>query len=251
MYSYPIAYDHPYPLPQTSSYRMMTQKPQEPDDSNHHHEALNRSYPKEKAFNDDDTLKIIMPSNTIPETVALDHSISKPNAKDSPFISSKDIVQSVDELDIGKAPFSSNHRLIINKKQQQQHHKINYHHKSYSNKDDNITKLKEFDFESSNSKFNKKADDNKNPNINQQDATSFYDKKKSFFDNISCDAKEKSETSNKNHYHKKHFDERLLNMETFGQVSVERKRKSSTRKSNHYYRFNKNNSNNSNNNKNN
>lgn len=107
----------------------------------------------------------------------------------------------------------------------------------------------DYDFESANAKFNKEevakevaaqstaADGNdastEGPSAAQLTAalaqTSFYDKGKSFFDNISCENKDRSAaaakartedgTVNPNSW--KRGEERKLNMETFGQASID------------------------------
>ncbi|KAF7728618.1 hypothetical protein EC973_005845 [Apophysomyces ossiformis] len=95
----------------------------------------------------------------------------------------------------------------------------------------------DFDFVSSNAKFNKEdalRDINKkNPtkesaNTTEVDHVSipepdvFYDKNKSFFDDISCEAKERSDAEKQSgSYRRTHQEERKLNLETFGQSTVE------------------------------
>ncbi|KAG0237664.1 hypothetical protein BGW41_008329 [Actinomortierella wolfii] len=98
----------------------------------------------------------------------------------------------------------------------------------------------DFDFETANAKFHKedllkevvaKSEDQaeKEDEVVIPQAEEFYDKKKSFFDNISCETKERmSQAENKGHgrlsapeRRAKQSEERQLNMETFGQASVD------------------------------
>ncbi|KAG2172133.1 hypothetical protein INT44_006602 [Umbelopsis vinacea] len=103
----------------------------------------------------------------------------------------------------------------------------------------------DFDFETSNAKFNKDSilKEVTHPHeeeivIDQSDvqdeddviippADDYYNKTRSFFDNISCEAKERSEQGN-NKYgdnrRSKFHEERKLNVETFGQASVDQGR---------------------------
>ncbi|CDS12321.1 hypothetical protein LRAMOSA04516 [Lichtheimia ramosa] len=102
----------------------------------------------------------------------------------------------------------------------------------------------DFDFESSNAKFNKneivKEVSGKDGNDQAEDQVeeqqedevvipppndeSFYDKQKSFFDNISCESKERSEQNGSFDRRAKFQEERKLNLETFGEVSVDHPR---------------------------
>ncbi|GAB5591162.1 hypothetical protein Unana1_06062 [Umbelopsis nana] len=95
----------------------------------------------------------------------------------------------------------------------------------------------DFDFETSNAKFNK---DNILKEVHHDDGAQqeeeevvipppddFYNKTKSFFDNISCEAKERQEQGNNkygDHRRSKFHEERKLNVETFGQASVDQGR---------------------------
>lgn len=103
----------------------------------------------------------------------------------------------------------------------------------------------DFDFETSNAKFNKDSilKEVTHPHEEEQavdysaiqdeeeviipPADDFYNKTRSFFDNISCEAKERSEQGN-NKYgdnrRSKFHEERKLNVETFGQASVDQGR---------------------------
>ncbi|ORY40407.1 hypothetical protein BCR33DRAFT_852737 [Rhizoclosmatium globosum] len=95
----------------------------------------------------------------------------------------------------------------------------------------------DFDFESANAKFNKSEVVTIRPEASAQDEDadspdsvsrpalpttvtdeSFYDKKSSFFDNISCEARDRAEGERRV---VRGQEERKLNMETFGQTSVE------------------------------
>ncbi|KAI9490727.1 Scd6-like Sm domain-containing protein [Zychaea mexicana] len=103
----------------------------------------------------------------------------------------------------------------------------------------------DFDFESSNAKFKKeelaKAVTKKTVEEEEQQSVedqqedeevvippsdeSFYDKDKSFFDNISCESKERSEQDQNGIDRRAKFqEERKLNLETFGEASVDRPR---------------------------
>ncbi|GAN06484.1 lsm14a protein [Mucor ambiguus] len=81
----------------------------------------------------------------------------------------------------------------------------------------------DFDFESSNAKFDKNGmntvDDigqaNEKETIIIPEADHFYDKKKSFFDDISCESKEYQKGSRGGKYK----EESMLNLETFGQAN--------------------------------
>ncbi|KAG0173234.1 hypothetical protein DFQ28_011640 [Apophysomyces sp. BC1034] len=84
--------------------------------------------------------------------------------------------------------------------------------------------LQDFDFVSSNAKFNKEdattTKDDETVTVPQADI--FYDRTKSFFDDISCEAKERSDSERQSgNYRRKHHEERKLNLETFGQSTVE------------------------------
>jgi len=102
----------------------------------------------------------------------------------------------------------------------------------------------DFDFETSNAKFkelsNKEADKNEKKEQteegNVQDGETqeesgaeekpqenFYNKSSSFFDNISCESKDRAEEQGKKFDRRaKQYEERKLNMETFGQATVNR-----------------------------
>jgi len=102
----------------------------------------------------------------------------------------------------------------------------------------------DFDFESANAKFkelsNKEADKNEkkeqaedgnsqNGDAQEENGTeektqeNFYNKSSSFFDNISCESKDRAEEQGKKFDRRaKQYEERKLNMETFGQATVNR-----------------------------
>ncbi|KAI9307443.1 Scd6-like Sm domain-containing protein [Cunninghamella echinulata] len=103
----------------------------------------------------------------------------------------------------------------------------------------------DFDFESSNAKFSKNdllkelmgGGSNEeaevvNTNTEQKEEKviippndeEFYDKSKSFFDNISCESKERQDQELSGDRRGKFHEERRLNMETFGQASVDQSR---------------------------
>ncbi|KAI9104100.1 Scd6-like Sm domain-containing protein [Phlyctochytrium arcticum] len=85
----------------------------------------------------------------------------------------------------------------------------------------------DFDFEGALAKFNKsevatEAAPTTNPEARDEDESSqdeeFY-QKSSFFDNISCESKDRNDGQNRNR-RARHFEERRLNMETFGQTGA-------------------------------
>ncbi|KAI9340705.1 Scd6-like Sm domain-containing protein [Pilaira anomala] len=91
----------------------------------------------------------------------------------------------------------------------------------------------EFDFEAANAKFDKseivKKDheevDDEEEEIEIPAPDEFYDKTSSFFDNISCESKERNEQRQLNEPRRSHFhEERKLNLETFGQATVDQSR---------------------------
>ncbi|KAH8556776.1 Scd6-like Sm domain-containing protein [Umbelopsis sp. PMI_123] len=103
----------------------------------------------------------------------------------------------------------------------------------------------DFDFETSNAKFNKDSIIKEVTHPHEEDVTAdqsathdeeeviippaddYYNKTKSFFDNISCEAKERSEQGNTKYgdnRRSKFHEERKLNVETFGQASVDQGR---------------------------
>ncbi|KAJ1560818.1 hypothetical protein HK096_007093, partial [Nowakowskiella sp. JEL0078] len=89
----------------------------------------------------------------------------------------------------------------------------------------------DFDFESMNAKFNKAELGKDNDEVDEpdnhalssggeSDDNGFYNKSISFFDNISCEIKDRSEGERVDR-RARQFEERRLNLETFGQVSIE------------------------------
>ncbi|CAO3632041.1 unnamed protein product [Cunninghamella echinulata] len=102
----------------------------------------------------------------------------------------------------------------------------------------------DFDFESSNAKFSKNdllkelmGGANEEPEVVNTSTEQkeekviippndeeFYDKSKSFFDNISCESKERQDQELNGDRRGKFHEERRLNMETFGQASVDQSR---------------------------
>lgn len=72
----------------------------------------------------------------------------------------------------------------------------------------------DFDFVSSNAKFTKDEE------LIPEAPTEFYNKKSSFFDNISSTAKEKAEGRENLSPYERRGDERKLNLETFGQAAA-------------------------------
>ncbi|KAI8340613.1 Scd6-like Sm domain-containing protein [Chlamydoabsidia padenii] len=187
--------------------------------------------------------------------------ISKPDTKDSPIPSSRTIsdpldavsnrtkvnglTRLVDDLDIGnmkgQSPTDktdlSDKDSIIPSNDTKTRHNVDPHvnrrskkttssskHKSKPGKG-KITAIQEFDFASSNAKFNKESEQVEVDSVNI-----FYDKDKSFFDNISCDAKERTDTIVNNRNHRtKHKDEKQLNLETFGRAYIHPRRKQGRR----------------------
>ncbi|KAF9930936.1 hypothetical protein FBU30_011045 [Linnemannia zychae] len=101
----------------------------------------------------------------------------------------------------------------------------------------------DFDFETSNAKFHKdelakevgkteEAEVVEEEEVIIPQAEEFYDKSKSFFDNISCETKERMNKNDNQGYNRlsmperraKQSEERQLNLETFGQTSVDQGR---------------------------
>ncbi|ORX99263.1 hypothetical protein K493DRAFT_313298 [Basidiobolus meristosporus CBS 931.73] len=94
----------------------------------------------------------------------------------------------------------------------------------------------DFDFESSNAKFDKtellkEIEDDEVPEQPVEPSTQpFYNKSTSFFDNISCEAKERMDNNDGrprlsfNERRERQHHERQLNLETFGQTSVDSSR---------------------------
>ncbi|KAI7891578.1 Scd6-like Sm domain-containing protein [Mucor mucedo] len=91
----------------------------------------------------------------------------------------------------------------------------------------------EFDFEASNAKFDKseivkketEEVDFEEEELEIPSPDEFYDKTSSFFDNISCESKERNEQRQLNEPRRSHFhEERKLNLETFGQATVDQSR---------------------------
>ncbi|CAO3576654.1 unnamed protein product [Absidia cylindrospora] len=234
----------PFPSQLMTTMLVMTQKPEATDD-----------------VTPDPTFS---PTTLVPDTVTKvrtplvddDNSqltISKPDTKDSPspsprtspdtlvttsFTELDGVTRLINDLDIGekgqssresdlKRTNSSNNKMTANTKPNNSGNR-NGRRKSKSKRTHaaNIPTLQqEFDFASSNAKFNKDTSQTSNLSVD-----TFYDKKKSFFDNISCDAKEKTEpTSIIKDYRKKHKDEKQLNLETFGPSSIHLPRRKQTR----------------------
>ncbi|KAG2211124.1 hypothetical protein INT46_004500 [Mucor plumbeus] len=146
-----------------------------------------------------------------------------------------------------------------------------YNNNNNKNKAEFIIPNSEFDFEASNAKFDKsevvkkdgeEANDEEAEEIEIPQPDEFYDKTSSFFDNISCESKERNEQRQQNEPRRSHFhEERKLNLETFGQATVDQSRYRNNyrgrggyrggRGGNNYYRNNNRNNNTFNNNNNN
>ncbi|CAO3699238.1 unnamed protein product [Rhizopus microsporus] len=114
----------------------------------------------------------------------------------------------------------SNHRGKRHSNDRQVNHK---------NKNDFNIPSSEFDFEASNAKFDKNEIIKKDEG-NALEAIadipppdSFYNKS-SFFDNISCESKERAEQRDNEQRRNRFQEERKLNLETFGQASVDQSR---------------------------
>lgn len=102
----------------------------------------------------------------------------------------------------------------------QYQHQHQHHHKGRGGQNGRIDRPQpeapekaDFDFESSNAKFTK--DD-----LIPEPPADFYNKKSSFFDNISSTAKDKAEGVENLTPYERRGEERKLNMETFGQVTA-------------------------------
>ncbi|KAK9717862.1 hypothetical protein K7432_005892 [Basidiobolus ranarum] len=104
----------------------------------------------------------------------------------------------------------------------------------HSAKDRNVPiPTSDFDFESSNAKFDRTdllkevGDDETLEQSNEPAPPPFYNKSASFFDNISCEAKERMDQNDGrprlsfNERRERQSHERKLNLETFGQTSVD------------------------------
>jgi protein LSM14 len=85
----------------------------------------------------------------------------------------------------------------------------------------------DYDFESANAKFNKEeiakevaSTSPTSTNPSSSAADQFYDKGKSFFDNISCENRDRLSVADSTGNSKRH-EERKLNIETFGVASVD------------------------------
>jgi protein LSM14 len=145
-----------------------------------------------------------------------------------------------------KLPGTGEH-LIKNNNRGNRNSKINVRYNAHGNQPNNtnnrvVVPKSDFDFESSNAKFDKDHilqevshphDDENAEADNGEDEEEvvipppddFYNRSKSFFDNISCEAKERSDGPNRyGDNRRKYHEERKLNVETFGQASVEQGR---------------------------
>ncbi|ORZ11908.1 Scd6-like Sm domain-domain-containing protein [Absidia repens] len=248
----PLLPTPPFPSQLTTTMSVMTQKPEATDD------VTPDTTFSPTTLVPDTVTKVRTPLVDDDDNSHL--TISKPDTKDSPspsprtspdtlvttsFTELDGVTRLINDLDIGDKGRSSrdgtteseplktnsnnnnNSKMIANTKPNNSGSR-NGRRKSKSKKTNaaNIPTLQqEFDFASSNAKFNKDTSQTSNLSVD-----AFYDKKKSFFDNISCDAKEKTESAfiNKD-YRKKHKDEKQLNLETFGPSSIHLPRRKQTR----------------------
>lgn len=79
----------------------------------------------------------------------------------------------------------------------------------------------DFDFDEQNQRFSKETVEDEVPESSQHSADEFYNRKTSFFDNISSSAKEQVEgTNNSDTPQQRRGEERKLNLETFGIAGV-------------------------------
>ncbi|KAI7886414.1 hypothetical protein K492DRAFT_203219 [Lichtheimia hyalospora FSU 10163] len=135
-------------------------------------------------------------------------SVYRRESSDEIASSIEQLAKSVSELGIGKEQ-----RLLSKDKQPVRSNR------QKQNKKRSVP-CHDFDFASSNAKFDKQE---LRHLLEEEDTQmvvpQFYDKNKSFFDDISCDAKEQADHKGTN-YHKKHWHEKQLNMETFGESSA-------------------------------
>ncbi|EIE77089.1 hypothetical protein G6F46_004941 [Rhizopus delemar] len=97
------------------------------------------------------------------------------------------------------------------------------------NKQDFNVPSSEFDFEASNAKFDKNELTKKDEvddleEVTEDSSDGFYNKSSSFFDNISCESKERSEQRENEPRRNRFQEERKLNMETFGQATADQSR---------------------------
>jgi len=76
----------------------------------------------------------------------------------------------------------------------------------------------EFDFEGMNAKFESQKLSTEKEESPQPNTDAFYDKKSSFFDNISCESKDKADGRDEDR--KPRHEENKINLETFGQTHI-------------------------------
>ncbi|EIE76388.1 hypothetical protein G6F46_003231 [Rhizopus delemar] len=116
------------------------------------------------------------------------------------------------------------------KDEQQRSHRRHDHHrgnKRQPKKHDFNVPASEFDFEASNAKFDKseiKETDDLEEVLEATSPDGFYNKNSSFFDNISCESKERIEQRETEPRRNRFQEERKLNMETFGQATADQSR---------------------------
>ncbi|KAI8071058.1 Scd6-like Sm domain-containing protein [Gongronella butleri] len=141
---------------------------------------------------------------------------------------------------------NNNYRQQNGTRHHQHHHHNNNNQHHHHNKQRVTVPDSDFDFESSNAKFSKDdlfkeltggptspdtpsaapldaLDDQQEVVIPPANPDGFYDKSKSFFDNISCESKERLEQDPSVDRRGKFHQERKLNMETFGQATVDQR----------------------------
>ncbi|RCH86698.1 hypothetical protein CU098_006863 [Rhizopus stolonifer] len=117
----------------------------------------------------------------------------------------------------------ANGSMISNSSNGQRHHSGRRNNHNHRRNSHGIVIPKfDFDFASANAKFDKRGLKESSSLDTESDATQiiqdtdlFYDKKKSFFDDISCESKEYQNGSRSG----KHKEESKLNLETFGQAN--------------------------------
>ncbi|CAN6674715.1 protein Scd6p [Trichomonascus vanleenenianus] len=110
-------------------------------------------------------------------------------------------------------PKQPEHPAEEHNNKENEHHKQRRHSHGHNKPHPKVVPTSEFNFDESNAKFAKES--------SESHAAEFYNKKSSFFDNISSTARERIEgTNDAMTGYQRRGEERKLNMETFGQPAV-------------------------------
>ncbi|KAI8880805.1 hypothetical protein K501DRAFT_324809 [Backusella circina FSU 941] len=163
--------------------------------------------------------------------------VSELNTGDDVIVNLKEEAQSQQQPQqqrINNRRYDNNNQRRNNNSNNNNNRYNNSNNNQYNNKPKNDFTIptSEFDFEASNAKFNKddivkknEEDQEEEEEITIPEADNFYNKTSSFFDNISCESKERNEQRQVSEPRRSHFqEERKLNMETFGQATVDQSR---------------------------